>query len=104
MDKIVFTTLTTEELKEVFSQVVDSKLGDIFANRSVQTEQSQDAYATWKEVAERLRISLPTLNSLTKQGVLKAKRINRRVLYRWSEVEAQLQAIETTKYKRKDLC
>jgi hypothetical protein len=102
MERLFFTTMTTDDLKTILGQVLDSKLGDILANNSAAQKDSKE-FATRQEVAKRLRISLPTLNTLTKQGVLKAKRINRRVLYCWDEVEAQLQTIETTKYKRKDL-
>jgi len=102
MENLFITSLSAEDLKIIFSQVLDSKLEDILVNNFVQKD-VKEVYATRSEVAKCLQISLPTLNSLTKQGILKAKRINRRVLYRWDEVENQLQAIETTKYKRKDL-
>ena len=47
-----------------------------------------------KEVADLLHISLPTLHSLTKSGVIKASRINRRVLYDETEVLNALERIQ----------
>ncbi len=58
-------------------------------------------YRTRKEVAEKLHISLPTLNEYTKSGKLRAYRINGRVLYREQDIEAALTSIEPLKYKRK---
>ena len=102
MKKILLTEYSKEELIEILTPMLTAILGNLLPP-SPQTKSSNEKYATRKEVAERLRISLPTLHTLTKQGKLRAHRMNRRVLYCWDDVEAQLQAIETTKYKRKDL-
>lgn len=47
-------------------------------------------YLSRVEVAEMLRISLPTLNDWTKLGWLTSYKIANRVLYRSDEVEASL--------------
>jgi excisionase family DNA binding protein len=62
--------------------------------------QIKDKYLTRHEVAKLLRISLPTLNELTKKGKLIGYRIGGRVLYKESEVESSLHQIVTSKYKR----
>lgn len=43
-----------------------------------------------KEVASFLKISLPTLNTWTKLGLLKSYRIGNRILYREQEIESSL--------------
>ncbi len=47
---------------------------------------SEDKLLTRKEVAKLLSISLPTLRSYVKRGLLKEHRIGARVLYKKSEV------------------
>lgn len=47
-----------------------------------------------QEVAKLLHISLPTLNGLTKSGILKCKRINRRVLYDLDDVLGALKSVD----------
>lgn len=103
MDKVIFTNISIEELEDKLSFIVEDKINNLLLNPSQKVSSVQDGYTTRSEVAKRLRVSLPTLSNLTRQGVLKAYRINRRVLYKWEEVEKSLQAIETTRYKRKSL-
>lgn len=103
MDKVIFTNISIEELEDKLSFIVEDKINSLLLNAPQQDSEAQIGYATRKEVAERLRISLPTLNNLTKQGVLKAYRINRRVLYKWEEVENALTKVEANRYKRKEL-
>lgn len=50
-----------------------------------------------KETAKKLCISLPTLHQWTKNGNIQAHRIGGRVLYKWSEIELALKAIEPPK-------
>lgn len=57
-------------------------------------------YVTRKQVAEKLHISLPTLNEYTKSGKLKGYRIMGRILYREDEIENALTAVHPLKYRR----
>lgn len=57
-------------------------------------------YHTKKEVAIKLRISLPTVDRLTADGKLKAVRVGRRVLYRSDDIEACLSQIEALRYRK----
>jgi len=103
MKDIVLSPISLSELEEKLAKVLEEKLKAFLLPSSTDTTVNPKEYATRKEVSERLRISLPTLNTLTKEGVLKGYRIGGRVLYKWSEVEAVLTEISTTKYKRKTL-
>ena len=47
-------------------------------------------YLTRAEASKMLRISLPTLNQITKDGILASYRIKQRILYRSDEVEEAL--------------
>lgn len=103
MKDIVLSPISIEELEAKFAQVIEDKLKEFLQPSSQDKQGTTAGYATRKEVSERLRISLPTLNTLTKEEVLKGYRIGGRVLYKWEEVEAVLSQITTTKYKRKNL-
>jgi len=48
---------------------------------------------TRQETSDRLRISLPTLNTYTKNGIIKAVRIGYRVLYREEDVQSAMKSI-----------
>ena len=101
MVNTVVSIIPLHELEEKFAKVVEDRLKAFLqpeVNNNTLTE-----YLTRKEVSERLRISLPTLNTLTKEGALKGYRIGGRVLYKWAEVTTMLDEIATTKYKRKSI-
>ena len=53
---------------------------------------------TRKETADKLKISLVTLNDWTKRGLIQSYNIGGRVLYKDSEIEASLYKTQTVKY------
>lgn len=65
------------------------------------TEDVIATYFTRKEVALLLKISLPTLNELTKKGKLVSYRIGTRVLYKIEEVHLALMKREYESRMRK---
>lgn len=103
MENTVYTAISLEKLQDKFAEIVEQKIKNLLATNYKLEENNSKQYATREEVSERLRISLPTLNTLTKKGTIKSYRIGRRVLYKWDEVESMVEQITSTKYKRKDL-
>lgn len=103
MEQVIFTAISLQELGDKISQIVEEKIKPLFTKNSEQDENSQELYLTRRETATLFRISLPTLNNYTKQGIIQGHRIGRRVLYKKNEVEGMLQEIISTKYRRKDL-
>lgn len=57
-------------------------------------------YYTRKEVADILHVTLPTLNRLSKDGILTPKRISGRVLYDSSMIDEAIQEKKIFKYRR----
>jgi len=55
---------------------------------------------TREEARKKLRISLTTLDKLAGEGKLKAIRLKGRVLYKASEIERNLEALQDGKYKK----
>ena len=80
---IILHSSTLKDLTAIFGQIVRDELKQF----------------TRREICDRLKISLATLHSYTKDGTLKGYRIGGRVLYKLVEVEQSVQAIQTTKFK-----
>jgi len=55
-----------------------------------------EEFITRKEAAEKLHISLNTLDTYAKDGKVKAYRLGNRVLYKSNEITSALQAMKTT--------
>lgn len=97
IEQIIFTSIPVNQLQEFISTSVLSAMEGIRKPESHAPE--SPIYATRKQVAESLGISLVTLNKLTKNGELQGYRIGGRVLYKTSEVDSALQAMQTIKNK-----
>lgn len=94
-NNIILQNVSPGDLKQIISEVVEEKLSKF---QPVQKDATK--YRSRKEVANLLKISLPTLNEYTKTGKIKAVRFGSRVLYSSEEIEKALQEIEVLKYKR----
>ncbi len=95
-NSIILKNVTPDELTEKLRLIVREELGRL----TPQQKKNEPVYKTRKEVKELLHISYPTLNELTKSGKLPAYRIGGRVLYREDEIQASLNQIVTSKFKK----
>ena len=91
MDQMVVTILKEEDILRLIKQAFSESLNDILKH---QQEESQGLMSR-KEAAGYLRITLPTLASYTKSGIIKGRRIGRRVLFIKSDLDSALKAIKT---------
>jgi excisionase family DNA binding protein len=57
-------------------------------------------YLSREEVCTILKITLPTLNTYTKKGIIKGSRIGTRVLYRNEDIQEALTDASGLKYRR----
>ena len=64
---------------------------------------TRDEYITSKEAAKRLNISLPTLHSYSKSGIIPKYYLGNRVLYKVSEIELAPQKVPSFHLKRQKL-
>ena len=64
------------------------------------TLQKEPRYYSRKETAELLRVTLPTLARLTKDGLIAAKRVGSRILYDASSIDDAVKENRIFKYKR----
>jgi len=81
--------LTPEELRKIFREEL----------LAIQPKEAPK-YLSREEVCSLLRISLPTLNTYTRKGILKGSKIGTRVLYLASDVQAALQDATSYRYRR----
>lgn len=96
MEDIVLHSIPLKDFQAIIGEVVEEKLRQF---KHEEPKQSVVEYLTRHEVCKRLRISLGTLHSYTKDGTLNGYKIGGRVLYRLEEVEQSLQQIQSYKYK-----
>lgn len=86
--------ITPDELIESVRRVVKQEIADL------QLERNAPKYFTRREVADLLKITLPTLFDYTRTGKIKGHRIGTRVLYSEEEVMKSVKEIATIKYSR----
>lgn len=97
MKELILNSIDEKELRALIKEVL------IETNQNkIPKEQNRSGSLLLNrfEVVKFLKISLPTLNNWTKQGILQSYRIGNRVLYKESEVIEALRATRNLKYKR----
>jgi hypothetical protein len=57
-------------------------------------------YLSREEVCTILKISMPTLNTYTKKGIIKGSKIGTRMLYLEADIKSAIQDATSIKYKR----
>lgn len=96
--------LTEEQLKQVIAETVKAEIDEGVSNLirlEPKAPAKPDILLTRKEAASFLGVSLPTLNSWTKDGIIKGYRINSRVRYKRVELEEALSEIGIAKSHKK---
>ena len=57
-------------------------------------------YLSREEVCSILKVSMPTLNTYTKKGIIKGSKIGNRMLYLEADIKSAIQDATSLKYKR----
>ncbi len=97
MDPIILHSTPLKDFQDMIAEVVEIKLRQFAQEQPI--PQGPGEFITRKVVCNRLKISLATLHSYTKDGTLKGYRIGGRVLYRSDEIEQAVHEIQTHKYR-----
>lgn len=92
MQQIQLVSITPQELKELIVGAL--QLAGSLTNIPSEKEDT-DKLLTRKQAAEVLTISLSTLNTYTKTGIIKGHRIGHRVLYSKKELLLAVHTIKT---------
>ena len=96
METFYFSGITIDEFFNRLKTVIEAAQ---LPDRGEAREQSS-SYLSRKEVIILLKISLPTLHSWSKHGILKSHKLGNRVLYRRDEIENAIAGISEIKYKK----
>lgn len=92
---IVIQNVSLSDIEALISKVIDEKIKSI----NISPANVASELLTRQETAKLLKISLPTLDSWTNTGLIKAKRIGTRVRYVYADVEAAIKDIHNIKYQ-----
>jgi len=96
MNKIFVEIQSKSELQDLIAETLREQLISFFKK----DKEPDNRLLTRKQVAERLGISLPTLNLWTKEGIVPAVRLNSSVRYRMSDVESAMKDVKSIKHMR----
>lgn len=94
MKDLILSTYSPEEITGIIQNAIKEAIKGNFLP-SIPTSEK---LLTRKETAEKLKISLVTLNDWTKRGIVQSYIIGGRVLYKESEVVESLNEVKTVKY------
>jgi excisionase family DNA binding protein len=83
-----------EDLRELIASTIRKEIA------AIQKPEPEPTYISRNEAAEKLRITLSTLDKYTRTGILQAYRIGGRVRYRSTDLEKAFEAVKNQKYKR----
>ncbi|MEB2787335.1 helix-turn-helix domain-containing protein [Algoriphagus persicinus] len=95
MDNLILSTHTTEELTNLINLAVKEALKEL---PKATTSNPSETLLTRKETADKLKISLVTLNDWTKRGLIQSYLLGGRVFYKQSEIENSLHRTKSIKY------
>ena len=97
MDQILLNGVSLNDIRNLVSEVIEEKLKGV---PQKEISNASNSYLGRLEVAKLLRISLPTLNEWSKQGIVQSYRIGSRILYKKEEIETSIKEVRNLKYKR----
>jgi excisionase family DNA binding protein len=94
-NQIILSSIDLEELQNNLSRGLEQKLVNILSKLSLNTQEhhpteDKEVFLSVKQVQELLNISTSTVKEWTKKGVLTAYRIQKRIYYKRSEIDAAL--------------
>lgn len=94
MNATLIQNVTPEEFSETLRLIVREEIS------AMQTKELTPRFLSRQEVANLLKISLPTLNEYTRTGIIKGSRIGSRILYAESDIKESVKDIPARKYRR----
>lgn len=86
--------ITADDLTKVFRAILKEELSHL------NPQETTPKFLTRQEVANLLKISLPTLNEYTRTGIIKGSRVGTRVLYDEASIKEAVKTIPALKYRR----
>ena len=97
MENFYFSGISIEDFLSRVKEIVETSLSN---SEKGKPPDNTPKYLSRKEVTSLLKISLPTLHSWSKHGILKPHKLGNRVLFKQEEIESALAGIQKIKHKR----
>ncbi len=97
MQELIFHSTTRDDLKQLLEEAVKVQLEKHFPKK----EDDDERLLTRKEVAKILGISLPTLHTYTKEGIIQASRLGSMIRYKKCDIDDALKNIGYIKHARR---
>ena len=93
---IILHSSLKSELKGLIAETIKEELATFFKK----SNEPDNRLLNRKTVSTMLGVSLVTLNTWTKEGVIPAVRLNSAVRYRLADIESAMKDIRSIKYMR----
>lgn len=90
---ILAVTLTVGQMSELIRAAIKEEI------KSIQPLKEETEYLTRLQACEKLHISLPTLTSYSKLGLIQSKRLGNRILYAEEDITSAINNIPTRKLR-----
>jgi len=90
--------VTKSDLDQLHRKI--DNLAQLITNGIPPAKEPANGLLTRKEVQKKLRVSLTTIDKLTKQGLLKATHIGGRVMFKAIDIERNLESLQNAKYRK----
>lgn len=97
MTSIILQEINLDDLKKLFREILQES---VIPEKKPSQSGKKLNYLNRFEVADILKISLPTLNNWSKSGILQSYRIGNRILYKADEIEQAIKTVKNLKYRR----
>ena len=94
-NNLMIQNISRDEFADLVRQVIREEIAP-----NLKSLEPPVKYRTRKEVCELLNISLPTLDTYVRTGVITGKRIGKRILFDEGSVQAAVKVMPTVKFKR----
>lgn len=95
--KVLLFSTTLSDVGEF----VKNAVADAVKEQMGESKEPNDKLYTRQQVADILGISLTTLNTYTKEGIIDAYRLGTQVRYKYEDLEKALKKINVIKYSHK---
>jgi hypothetical protein len=95
MKKIFLHELTLEELKTSIGDIIREEF-----SKNNKPQKPDEVYYSRTQLASILSCSLSSLGKYVKNGSIKAKRLNGKIYFLKSDIEASMVSIKTFKHSR----
>jgi excisionase family DNA binding protein len=98
--KVILDGATIEEFVNILEARLTASIEQKILTVIQDKAERKETFLSRKEAAQSLGVSLSTLHTLSKEGVVQSYRLRGQIRYKESEIESALEQVKNLKYKR----